>query len=99
MITTADGNTYSMQGFFVNTNTGSVQATYEKTNPAAAEAGFKAETISLEIGGMPAVKAAFADPVNVGLPLFPAYEQWLVSDHGADGQDHLQFLTGGTINA
>ena len=99
MITLANGNVYSMQSFTVNTNTGSVQVDYTVHNPTAATLGFPDSGITLEIGMMPAIQAAFANPTTTGLPLFPAYEEWLVSDHSANtNESHLQFLTGGTIS-
>lgn len=98
MITLSDNNLYAMKSFLVNTDTGSVQANYSVTNPAATAAGYPPLFITLEMGAMPAIQATFANPTTTTLPLFLAYEEWLVSDHTLDGQDHLQFLTGGTIS-
>jgi hypothetical protein len=98
MITLSNGNLYTMQGFYVNSNNGTLQATYQVSNAAAQALGFPTSNITLEMGGMPAIQETFASPLTVGLPLSPAYEQWLVSDHTNDGQTWLQFLTGGTIS-
>jgi hypothetical protein len=98
MITLSNGNVYTMQGFYVNIDTGSVQATYQVTNPATDALGFPPAMVVFEMGGMPGIQAAFESPMTTALPLFPVYEQWLISDHSTDGQTALQIFTGGTIS-
>ena len=93
MITTNNGNVYTLFAINIDTDSAKVFVGYHVSNPAAAAVGGTIPNTIFEATNMPEVQAAFADPVHNGLPLFPRFEQWLVSPLSGAME-----LVGGTIS-
>ena len=93
MITTSNGNVYTLYAIQINTDDLSASICYHVSNPLVTAVGGSIPNTTFDVTTMPQVQATFSDPLHNGLPLFPVLEQWLVSTQSAAAE-----LIGGTIS-